>query len=39
MDGVNANLSHLIMFLFVCRQCLLFCFDLSKKKFETLLSV
>lgn len=39
MDGVNITLSHLSMFLSVCCQCLLFCFDLSKKKFETLESV
>lgn len=39
MEEVSVNLSHLSMFfLSVCRQCLLFCFDLSKKKFETLVS-
>lgn len=39
MDGVGVDSSHLSMFLSVCRWCLLFCFKLSKKKFETLVSV
>jgi len=39
MDGVSVNLSHLSMFLSVCHQCLLFCFDLSKEKLKTLASV
>lgn len=38
-EGVSINVSHLSMFLSVCCQCLLFSFDLSKEKSETLVSV